>query len=229
MALVRTSSIVGAISGNLQSVNFTQSKSGTVVRSRLRRVNRRTKRQTKIRRNLTALRNRWRGLTEEQRITWNVLTATLSEPNRVGLVRPLTGWQLYMKQNLVNLSTGLNFEDDAPLPIQAQPPVTISGSFTAGGPYTITFTYADTTLAIVGHFFLDTVPTNAIRRFYGNWRLGGSVLDLVPSANVFTEWTTNSGWPELQSGEVVGIKWVDQRPADRLLNAPPVYSSVTVT
>lgn len=230
MALIRMSPIVSAISGNLMGLNFANSRNGTIVRRRLQRTNKATQKQTKVRAAFYRLFNRWRDLTDDNRNSWRATAASLPFANRLGVQRQLTGWQLYLRHNLIReIDASLLPRDDAPLPVALRPPLTVSGSFTVGGPYTLTLTYMGTVTSDDGYYYLDTRPTDRAQRFYNNWKFGGAVSVGFPpgTKDVRGTWITQEEWPELQAGEIVGIKWRSIEAP--MLDSPPIYGTATVS
>jgi len=125
MAIIRTASIVGAISGNLESLNFANSPSGPYVRRRITRTKPTTARQVNHRTLYQRAHIAWNALTVVQRQGWVTLARAHSLPNRLGVDSRLNGWQLYLKFYIY--STHFVFG----------PPVVAPSMVTQPGPLTV--------------------------------------------------------------------------------------------
>ncbi len=101
MAIIRPGHVVGAISGNLGSCNYVQGKYGPYVRTRLTRADKLSARQLETRARFARVKNMWRELTDEQRLTWNVAGANIRYVNRLGLARPVRGHTVFFRLNMM--------------------------------------------------------------------------------------------------------------------------------
>lgn len=119
MAIFRSGPLIGAISGNLGGLCFVQTKAGPVIRKRNVRTKQTSNRQTLIRTAFSTNRARWRAITDNQRTAWRQSAASILLPNRLGVRRNLSGYQLYMKiATFANLTPGFpprGAPDDPPL------------------------------------------------------------------------------------------------------------------
>jgi len=78
-------------------------------------ANPRTPAQVAIRGIFGAVSKRWRTLTEEQRLCWIAVAATIMSKPRLGQCGPLTGCQLFVKVNVYLAYRGLPQVDLPPL------------------------------------------------------------------------------------------------------------------
>ena len=78
-------------------------------------ANPRTPAQVAIRGIFAAVSQRWRTLTEEQRLCWIAVAATIMSKPRLGQCGPLTGCQLFVKVNVYLAYRGLPQVDLPPL------------------------------------------------------------------------------------------------------------------
>ena len=97
MAIFRPSGIVGAISGNLGTLNFGNARFGPFVRRRAYPSADRGERRLANRATYAGASPAWRALTVAQRIAWRSAAASFNHTNRLGVNSPLSGWQLYLK------------------------------------------------------------------------------------------------------------------------------------
>lgn len=97
MAIFRPSPIVGAISGNLGSVNFGNSRFGPFIRRKAYQSADRGAPRTRNTAIYAAASPAWRALTAAQRIAWRSAAVNSGHLNRLAVSSPLSGWQLFLK------------------------------------------------------------------------------------------------------------------------------------
>lgn len=107
MAIFRAGAVVAAISGTVGGQVFVQSAKGNVIRSTPNQVNQRTPRQLLQRASLSRWLVAWRTLTSAQRLSWNAAARVRNFPNRLGVDRQISGFNLYVKLNIVYQNAGL--------------------------------------------------------------------------------------------------------------------------
>lgn len=90
---------VSAISGKIGGTVYSRNKGGAYTRNFAVPTNPSTVYQEEARDRLTQYSNEWRGLTEEQRLSWNEWAATHPILDRLGASKLLTGAQAYTKIN----------------------------------------------------------------------------------------------------------------------------------
>lgn len=95
MAIAKTMSPIGAISGSIGSLVAVNTKAGLVLRPRPIKTNPRTAPQQRARSMPGAIAAAWANLTEQQRNSWRNAARNAPLANRLGVSRNLTGWQLY--------------------------------------------------------------------------------------------------------------------------------------
>ena len=102
MALIRTSSIVAGISGGLGGQVFVNAKTGLLVRPRAYRKPPDTRpllAQQAIFANVT---RHWRALSDQQKSAWRALAQDFPKTNRLGQTSPATGFQIFVKINILS-------------------------------------------------------------------------------------------------------------------------------
>lgn len=110
MALFRPGPLIGAISGNVDGVNFATSSQRPIVRRRRRRPNDAQSNLTTSQANLQRLADAWAAASAAQRNQWNTLAATQRWKDRVGQARQPTGRELHASWNLSRMLCGLAIE-----------------------------------------------------------------------------------------------------------------------
>ena len=97
MAIFVPGATVGAISGNLGGVVFEAGGNGNVIKTRGMATNKLSQKQLAQRAKYQDTLNRWYAISEETRATWNRTARSFSITNRLGITRPISGWQLFFK------------------------------------------------------------------------------------------------------------------------------------
>lgn len=116
MAKITAGIIVSEIRGKVSGNVFSKNKGGAIVRNRVTPINRRSESQSKTRQTLAALAASWRGLTQDQRNSWNAAAPNFPQSDNLGQTIFLSGEQLYIRCN-TNLSlAGLSQIVNAPNP-----------------------------------------------------------------------------------------------------------------
>jgi hypothetical protein len=90
---------VSAISGKMGGTVYARNKGGAYTRNFAVPTNPSTVYQEEARDRLTQYSNEWRGLTEQQRLSWNEWANTHPILDRLGATKLLTGAQAYTKIN----------------------------------------------------------------------------------------------------------------------------------
>ena len=97
-------------------------------------INPRTPAQVAIRAIFGAVSKRWRMLTEEQRLAWIAVAATILSKPRLSQSGPLTGCQLFVKVNVYLVYRGLPQVDLPPLCFRCPRRAVPSPCDTSGSP-----------------------------------------------------------------------------------------------
>lgn len=131
MARIKYGNGVSDIRGAINGTVFSRNASGAYARNKTAPTNANTAAQVAARSRFQGLTTGWRGLTEEQRLSFNEAAPNFPQSNVLGETVILTGQQLYMKLNGNLLASGLNPIESAPAPV-VMPGVT--GSIVNLGP-----------------------------------------------------------------------------------------------
>lgn len=227
MAIIRTSHIVGGITGTLGSVDYVQGTTGLYVRKRPRSTIRRSPVISAARSQFSTLTNHWRKLTDSQRQAWRSAAALSNFRNRLGIPRKLSGFQLFMQINLTRpvistiIETAPNRLTKTPAPTNLVILRLLNNLIQA--EYTITAPTIDQTVTI----FAARPVTLAPRRHYSNWKF----LDRATtgegdwSIGITNQFHAALGIPE--DNEIVGILVYAQDPG-RLLSYKVTSSGVLI-
>ena len=197
MAIFLPSPVIGAISGNLGGACFVLSKSGPVIRQRIRRTRQGDARHAQMRAAVQRFRIAWRDLSEEQRTSWRQSAISFPFTNRLGVTSTLSGFQLFMKLNLFtydepnigilplietppNLTAFAPFRLDSFEPNQAGGPI-LFFSNPSGGP--------TQSVSIFGARSFSSAP----RLFWNSYKALGRETPSLTKETDITNWTSILG------------------------------------
>lgn len=115
MANVKYGGGVIQISGSIAGTVFARNRFGNYCRPRTKPVNPNSIRQSRIRTILATLSERWHTtLDSTQRSAWNTYAAAIAMKNRLGEVIYLTGFNHYIRSNVVRFDRLDTYKDDGP-------------------------------------------------------------------------------------------------------------------
>ena len=136
MARVKFGAMMVDARGKLGGHVFTKARSGATIRTKVTPVNGQTVAQGIVRNNLSTISQKWRTLSEEQRIAWNNLAASTGRTNVFGDTYYPSGKNLFTSVNINILNSGNDIIENAPgkvgLPLftMAQPTVSVADGIT---------------------------------------------------------------------------------------------------
>lgn len=99
MAKMRAGPIVGDMSGSLGAVTISRGKTGNVMRTRTKPIAVLSEARARSQGAMSAASRGWGGLTAVQRAAWNTFAQGYSEPDVLGSVRTLRGYDWYRRLN----------------------------------------------------------------------------------------------------------------------------------
>lgn len=207
MALVRYSSIIGALSGNIANLNFVHGRSGPVVRKARKSTRQLSTAQLRNQSFMTILTNGWRALTDDQRHSFQTAALQLTRTNALGVPKNLSGRQLYFALRLRDLAFGLVNAITQPPPPTALPPIldlTIltTAPSTIEIDWTIPASIGLTRVYVYGARSLSTTPS----KFFSSHKALSALPTLGPPVDISTAFAAALGVP--QSGELISIKTI---------------------
>lgn len=100
MALIKLGIVVSDISGKVSGNVFSKNRGGNYIRNWSKPTNPDTPRQRAARQKMTFVSSGWRMLTDAQRTSWDESAKIRPVINRMGESKNLSGFGLYVKQNL---------------------------------------------------------------------------------------------------------------------------------
>jgi hypothetical protein len=167
--------------GSLGAMTVSRNRYGAYARARISPVNPQSQRQSDIRALIAFVTTQWTfQLTQPQRDAWGVFASNVPTTNKLGEVINLSGFNQYLKSNVVALNGGLAQIDDAPL-IFALPGEDPNFEATVdAGTDKITIVFDDTRDWLdedeAGMIVQMGIPVNpGIQFFNGPWRHAGVI------------------------------------------------------
>ena len=132
MARIKYGNGVADIRGAINGTVFSRNASGAYARNKTAPTNANTPSQVTARSRFQGLTTGWRGLTEEQRQSFNEAAPSFPQTNVLGETVILTGQQLYMKLNGNLVATGAAPITSAPAPVVMPGATGVIDSLTSG-------------------------------------------------------------------------------------------------
>lgn len=100
---MRTGAIVGAISGDVSGISFSNNRGSLVVRKK-RRQTQLTRTTSRFNQStMMLIRNAWAELSADNKEAWRSAAILLNFSNRLGIKRQISGYQYFMKYNRFKL------------------------------------------------------------------------------------------------------------------------------
>lgn len=208
MAIARTSHLIGAISGPLDSVIFANTRQGLLLKTRPLKINQRSEKQLARRALFQTVTNYWQNLDQEDYDAWRDAAADVTKTNRLGIKSQISPWQLFLQQNMLTLWANGDLST-TPIPNrQTVACIDATIAFTAGGAYNVTMVDpgGDQIIGIVygARSYRTTPPVKWTPKTwtfveFAGWSFGSTV-------DVSTDWDANIGAPV--EDEMVAVKLV---------------------
>lgn len=181
MALVKYGGGIVQMSGSIAGNTYARNRYGNYVRARTKPTNPNTELQQAVRNAMAFLTDRWaQTLTAVQRAAWVLYAANVVMLNKLGESVHITGYNHYLRSNMIRKQVGIAVIDDGPVVFELpahDPTFAITCSEATQQitwAYDDTMDWADETGAHI--FFFQGQPQNAQRNFFGGpWRLKGGV------------------------------------------------------
>lgn len=182
MALVKFGGGIVQMTGSIAGNTYARNRYGNYARARTHPVNPNTARQQGVRGSLTALTERWADtLNAGQRTAWQLYADNVAMKNKLGETIHLSGFNHYIRSNVMHLVSGVAPTDDGPVVFELpekDPTISIGISEAAqllNVTYDDALPYADENGARM--FLFCGVPQNGQRNFFaGPYRYYGQVI-----------------------------------------------------
>lgn len=186
MALVKFGGGITQMTGSIGGTTFARNRYGNYARARTKPTNPNTALQQGVRASLTFLTERWaQTLTAAQRTAWNLYGSNVVMTNKLGESMNLSGFNHYVRSNMVRKQTGSAIIDAGPVVFElpeTDPTYAITATEaaqTVDNAFDITLPWAVEDGAMI--FWFQGQPQNAQRNFFaGPWRISGRQLGADP-------------------------------------------------
>lgn len=186
MAIFRAGGVVGSVSGKVGGFVYVNGRNGPVVRRAPVRVPSQSEAAIAARGMPGRVAAAWNALTDSQRQSWRTAAAQLKFPNRLGVLRQLSGFQLY---SMYAMDIYLGNPPAALLPpgqslIYA--PAYVRSYFLAGGPYAVTsWGVPWPTSTPTDFFFLQNGRAQTQTTGFNRFRRIGTATHRIGSTDVY--------------------------------------------
>lgn len=224
MALIASGPVAGRISGNLAGVNFVATTKAAYVRQARRRSGLRSQSQLESRAHLEYIHRQWLDSDEQTRAAWRAAAQHMLFPNRLGVKRPISGFQLAVAYYAALPSDFPTIPFVPPLTYRIPASREITCSFTAGAAYNVSLEHP-APIPLAYHKLYGSRPVrNREMASYKYWRVIGS----TPQATGTNDWSTkwDAVFGPLRQGEVVAVRASYIIPP--VLEGPTISCAVTV-
>lgn len=227
MAIYATGPLIGSISGDVGGINFANARGSKIIRVKKRRVHLKKDRQLNAQTLLQNTIHEWQALTVRQKNAWRTYAISIPINNRLGISRPLSGYQQFLRINLWLLSIGR--PSITPPPRSVPPPIIFNVNFTAGVASGIDMSYEGNPPheTLQGVFYGQRLFKNNLVKFNNSWRFIAllQLLTGTPSSlDVF--WLFQYPLPILD--EVIALRFVPTT-TDSPTPYPPIDQIVKTT
>lgn len=186
MALVKFGGGVVGMAGSIAGTTFSRNRYGSYARARTVPVNPNTALQVTVRAALAFLTERWNAtVTAAQRTAWNLYGANVVMTNRLGESINLSGFNHYIRSNMIRKQTSQAIIDPGPTVFEipeSDPTASIVASEAA---QTFDWTFDNTLPWSIEdgglQFLFQGSPQNPQRNFFGGpWRVAGVTVGADP-------------------------------------------------
>ncbi len=219
MAIFSTGPTVGAISGTVGGANFANTRGSKTVRRRRRSSPNKSAGHRIAQGRMQNFVAAWRGLTPDQRAAWDTYAAGRPRPNRIGVSRPISGYQEFLSYHLLKANFSDTVVPDPPVNFTPQnlTPLSAESDLLSG----IQVTHSDTTPFATrqAFFYGRNLYTKTIPKVNNAWTFIGFISTITGS------WILTSAW-----SDVLGLPIQDQVIAIRAIPSVfPTFVSEGIT
>lgn len=181
MALIKFGGGVVGMAGSIAGSTFSRNRSGSYARARTKPINPMSSGQVLIRSCVAQLAQRWNNtVTDVQRIAWQTYADAVAMKNRLGETIYLSGFNHYIRSNVIRKQTTAAVADAAPttLSLPEQDTTFAVTASVAANKLSITWDGALPWVSIPNSLIAVYmgVPQMATRNFFnGPWQLSGCI------------------------------------------------------
>lgn len=181
MAKILTAPGVDAISGNLGSINFANTRNGTIARKRPSKVNHKTEAQINHRAAFADSFHNFTTLTPDQRNAWSAAALTAPFSNRLGLPRFMSSAQLYIAANIIRPTSPFNPTYYPTSPTRSSQPFDLVLTASATGP-NISLAWDANNRGLSFALVLSIArPMKTHSVFISHWRFAVAARHIIPN------------------------------------------------
>lgn len=167
MARILFGQMIAEARGKVGGLVFSRNRAGSYMRTKVTPTNPQTAKQTGVRTFFTTIAQAWRGLTAVQRLQWEGAVENFKSSNIFGLIKTLSGAQLYQKLNVNLLNIGQAQISEPPVPTSV-PAITSISIVADESANSLTATFSPAIDANVIYEAFATPPTSAGKTFVKN-------------------------------------------------------------
>ena len=211
MAIFIPSALVSAVSGKVGGVTFVSSGKGKVIKSCGQNVRAFSRLQLARQARLAWAKGQWAGLTAAQQSAWNAAAALVVKTNALGEVVKLTGYQAYIKAQMVR-SVVAAPTITAPTVRLVGPMLTCNTSaFFAASNYNVTCNATGASGAQATYVYGATYGMSRAVKKMSNWRYIQTVTsNFGTGENVRVAWIAAFG-VAMVAGQRFGIRVINTK------------------
>ncbi len=228
MALIKFGGGVVQASGSIGGTTYARNRFGNYSRSRTKPVNPQSQTQGVIRSSLAYLSQYWSAnLDVTERGQWATYAAAVPSQNRLGESVYLTGFNMFLRTNIINIANGGAVIDAGPTTLtMPETDPTMEATFTASTQI-ISISFDDAlpwaTETGAKMYIYQGQPQSATRNFFkGPWKYAGTI-----DANDTTPAAISAAFP-IVAGQKIWVYGRIQR-ADGRLSSPFRFSGLAVS
>jgi len=208
MASILTGSIVADISGKVNANVYSRNRGGAYVKAWAAPTQSTSYRANNARTNMADATTAWAALTDDARLEWNALAATISKPSRIGVMRKISGKALFLKRYLFLAGNGQStsigpYNDPIGTAIRSFSISLSTTAMTSTVHPTVSSASAVAFLAVSPYLPATVMSPNST--FYRNIR-GGNSLQGGATRSILSDVTSLNGSPAGHAGEKLFVK-----------------------
>ncbi len=221
MAIFRQGPILTAVSGSIGALTFANSPRSPYVKTHARLRKRASAQTQTARNNYTAAVRAWRNADQDNRDQWIAAALTTTFRNSIGVLRNISGYQLWMRIQLLRLTSSLAILDSPPQMTTSTPIPNPQLNATVPGGIGYSAAPFDPGGSTFRMFYGARAASIHVPAVFTYWRFLEAGFPLVGSTNLTTSWEAAFG--ALIEDDVVAVNAINFD-ADHLPALPAILS-----
>lgn len=222
---MRTGAIIGAISGDVGGVCFSNPSGSKIVRKKRTASPHRLAFENKALTPMTVYTQSWKILTESAKKAWRIAAAQRNVTNRLGVSRQISGYQLFVQwsSNQSGITVSSNILPPTGEIFQNLSNLAITSSVAVG----IKFTFDDSMSPGFRIFstYLGNPMRSTVPKFQRDWRRVLSTFTSTLEYDLTTDWSNI--WPLPVLGQVVAVRIFPTNPRVTYRRNPQDFFATT--